>query len=79
MGNAYDGRFHFTVDEVEYALFDTDLTNTGDSTPSTFATINVELNAGEIVRIQNLGSTTIYGLSDGIIRSWFTGHLLYAL
>ena len=79
MGNNYDGRFNFLVDEVEYAAFDMDLTNTADSTPSTFAAINVKLNAGEIVRIENIGSTAIYGLDDGIIRSWFTGHLLYAL
>ena len=44
MGNGYDGRFNFLVDELAYALFDMDLTNTGDSTPSTFATINVGTN-----------------------------------
>ena len=43
------------------------------------ATINLELSAGQIVRIENGFSTTILGTFNGIMRSWFTGHLLYAL
>ena len=78
-GNNYDGRFHFLVDEAEYALIDMDLVNEGDSTPATTATITLELLAGQVVRIENLGSTTIYGLNGDVMHSWFTGHLLYAL
>ena len=78
-GNNYDGRFHFLVNEVEYALLDMDLVNEGDSTPTTTATIIMELFAGDVVRIENLGSTTIYGVNGGVMHSWFTGHLLYAL
>ena len=78
-GNNYDGRFHFMVNEVEYALVDMDLVSAGDSTPSTTATINLELLAGDVVRIENIGSTLIYGVNGDIMYSWFTGHLLYAL
>ena len=79
LGNQYDGRFYFLVDEERYAYFETDLVSVGDSTPATFATVTVELLAGQIVRIENAGSTTVYGLSGEILRSWFTGHLLYVL
>ena len=51
-----------------------------DLDPSGTATINIELTAGQIVRIENAGSTAIYGTnSPGYMYSWFTGHLLYAL
>ena len=66
------------VDEVQYA--EKDLYVGSDTHPSGSATINIVLAAGQIVRIQNYGSTLIYGTSEsGAMYSWFTGHLLYAL
>lgn len=79
-GNEYQGSFYFLVDEVRYA--NKDLYVGSDVHPSGSATINVELRAGQIVRIENYGSTVIFGTSDdeeGEMYSWFTGHLLYAL
>ena len=44
------------------------------------ATINIELRAGQIVRIEYKGSSKVGGTnSTGTMLSWFTGHLLYAL
>ena len=79
-GNEYQGSFYFLVDEVRYA--NKDLYVGSDVHPSGSATINVELRAGQLVRIENYGSTVIFGTSDdeeGEMYSWFTGHLLYAL
>ena len=41
-------------------------------------TINMELNAGQVVAVMNQLSSEVYGI-DGYIFSWFTGHLLMAL
>ena len=68
-GGQYYGSFYFLVDEVHYALKDAYI---GDdySAPSGSATINIELSAGQLVRIENLGSTTILGTdSSGYIQS----------
>ena len=78
-GNQYYGSFYLLVDEVRYAYKDAYFGN-DNGAPSGSATINIELTAGQVVRIENIGSTTIYGTdSSGFIYSWFTGHLLYAL
>ena len=51
-----------------------------DPSPAASATINLELTAGQIVRIESNVSTLIYGThADGFIYSWFTGFLVYAL
>ena len=78
-GNENQGSFYFLADEVRYA--NKDLYVGSDVHPSGSATINIELTAGQIVRIENYGSTVIFGTSDeqGEMYSWFTGHLLYAL
>ena len=48
--------------------------------PASSATVNLQLNAGQLVRIENVGSTLIYSThAEGFVQSWFTGHLLYAL
>ena len=52
----------FLVDEVRYA--ENDLYVESDIHPSGSATTNVELKAGQIVRIENFGSTLIYGTSE---------------
>ena len=52
----------------------------GDGFPASSSTINLELTAGQIVRVENIVSTEVAGTEfTGVIRSWFTGHLLYAL
>ena len=77
-GNDYYGSFYFLVDEVKYAYED-EYTGS-NSTPTGTATINIELTAGQIVRVENRGSSKIGGTdSTGIMLSWFTGHLLYPL
>lgn len=48
--------------------------------PSGSATINLELDEGQEVQIENWGSSIVFGTyKDGHMESWFTGHLLYAL
>ena len=77
-GNYYSGAFYILVDETRCA-FVNEFTNT-NSIPLGSATINIELTAGQAVRIKNDWSTAVYGTdSTGYIYSWFTGHLLYAL
>ena len=78
LGNDGHGAFFFLVDEEQFAFEDE--WNFSDESTSGSCTINMQLTAGQIVRIENWQSTGIYGTdSAGYIRSWFTGHLLYAL
>ena len=72
------GSFYFLVDEERFAYVEEH--SDFDGAPGGYATINIELTAGQLVRIQNLHSDTIWGtaVGDGYF-SWFTGHLLYAL
>ena len=54
--------------------------NTQDDGPNNAITINLQLTAGQIVKVQNSISTRIYGTrSEGDIESWFSGYMLYAL
>ena len=79
-GNNYDGGFWLLVDEVRFAYKDAQDTSSSNSLPSGSATINVELTAGQIVRVENRGSSLLYGTdAEGFMNSWFTGHLLYGL
>ena len=67
------------MDEVRYAEKD-GLYGGSNEAPSSSATINLQLSAGQLVRIENFGSTLVYGtFEEGFLQSWFTGHLLYAL
>ena len=78
-GNNNHGTFWFLVDEVKFALKE-EYTGNSNEGPSGSATISMELTAGQIVRIENSASTVLYGTDvSGAMRSWFTGHLLYAL
>ena len=44
------------------------------------ATINLELNAGQTIMVENWGSGNVYAFDPyGGFYSWFTGHLLYAI
>ena len=77
-GNEYNGSFYFLVDEVRYAEKD-GVSGGSNEAPASSATINLQLNAGQLVRIENVGSTLLYGThAEGFVQSWFTGHLLYA-
>ena len=78
-GTNYYGSFYLRVDDARYALVEV-FAGSSDSNPLGSATINIELTAGQVVHIENVGSTSVYGTnSAGFIYSWFTGHLLYAL
>ena len=76
LGNDNYGAFFFLVDDAVYALVD-DHIGTSDYSVLGSATINIELTAGQVVGIENIGSTTVYG-GIGTLSSWFTGYLLYA-
>ena len=78
-GNENSGTSFILVDEVRYAEIDLE-TIYSDGYPDGSATINIELTAGQIVRVENIISTVVYGTDpSGYLYSWFTGHLLYAL
>ena len=78
-GNEYNGSFYFLVDEVRYAEKD-GVSGGSNEAPASSATVNLQLNAGQLVRIENVGSTLIYSThAEGFVQSRFTGHLLYAL
>ena len=79
-GNDHFGNFYFLVDGAQYAykaLYTVD----SDPFPSASATITIELLAGQVVQIENVISTLVYGTNTdaGFIHSWFTGYLLYAI
>ena len=77
-GNLGEGSFYFLVDEVRYAFKETYVST--DCCPAGSATINLQLTAGQIVKVQNDISTLLYGTNtEEGSKSWFTGHLLYAL
>ena len=69
--------FWLLVDDQRYAVHYLYAT---EYAPSGSITINLELEAGQIVRVENDYATVIFGTgNDGAIHSWFTGHLLYSL
>ena len=77
LGNDGHGAYFFLVDEERFAFEDE--WNTGDESTSGSCTINMELTAGQTVRIENWQSTGIYGTdSDGYVKTWFTGYLIFA-
>ncbi len=77
-GNNNDGSFWFLVDNTRVVFIEE--YNDDYSSPQGTGSIILELRAGQSVRIENNGSTEVYGLSQaGHLRSWFTGFLLYTL
>ncbi len=68
------------VDQDRFAYAAERGLDTGSSTPTGTMTINLELTAGQVVRVENDLSTLIYGThSSGYLQSWFTGYMLFAL
>ena len=76
-GSDFSGTFVFTVDDDAYAAMLTFSDN--DSAPSASATINLELSAGQVVRVENVDSAIIFGTEFGLVYTWFSGHLLFPL
>ena len=78
MGDNSYGGFYFLVDNDRVARvqgYDTEDTFTESS-----STINLYLTAGQLVRIENHESTTVWGTdTEGFMHSWFSGYLLFAL
>ena len=76
-------RYWLIVDEIRKTFFDMDYheqSGSGTSTSTGSFTINMQLTAGQIVRVENDRSAYIYGTdSSGIMQSWFTGYMLYSL
>ncbi len=79
-GNNEHGSFYILVDGVRFVYKDSWFYNSNPS-PSGAASITVELEAGQVVSIENFGSDTVYGKThfDTYYNSWFSGHLLYTL
>ena len=76
-GTENQGSFYFLVDGVKVAF--EYIYSPITCCPNGDATINLELSAGQTVSIENHLSTRLYGTgADGLMFSWFTGHLLYA-
>ena len=77
-GNNNWANFLLHVDSDPYFVFV--LTTDSHGEPGGCATINLQLTAGQIITVENQHSTVLYGTdSSGIIHSYFTGHMLYAL
>ena len=54
--------------------------SSGSETPTSAATINIQLTGGQIVRVENDQSDVLYGTdSAGIMQTWFTGFMIFAL
>ena len=78
-GNENSSNLWLLVDEARFMFCGFVIDN--DPGPSNSITINIQLTAGQIVRVENSHSTQIYGTHslDGAIESWFTGFMLYEL
>ena len=78
-GNKTSSLFFLLVDEERFLHGGLKILNVDG--PSSANTINMQLTAGQAVRVENQGSTQIYGIrsQDGAIESWFTGFMLYEL
>ena len=73
--NSQRSFFWILVDDQRYAHYV--LYSSGSGTPPGSITITLELNAGQIVRVENEYSSIVYGIdATGAIRSWFTGHMI---
>ena len=78
-GDLAHGSFFLLVDGERYAEKE-GYYGEENGAPATSATITVQLSAGQLVSVQNVGSLLVYGTyARTYIQSWFTGHLLYAL
>lgn len=77
VGKASNNRGHFwlLVDEVRFCLiFEYGWNSEDNTSPTGTMTVNIRLDAGQIVRVENDFSTQIFGTqSSGLLRSWFTG------
>ena len=77
-GNNNSADFELHVDNDAYFRFVLNTDSHGE--PGGCATINLQLTAGQIIRVDNEISTLLYGTDElGIIHSYFTGYMLYAL
>ena len=56
-----------------------EMVSRGSLTPTASFTINIQLTAGQVVKVENDNSASVTGTNSGYINSWFTGHMLYAL
>ena len=52
----------------------------GSQIPTSAVTMNVQLATGQRVRVENMRSDNVYGTDpSGVMMSWFTGYMLFAL
>ena len=64
-------RFALVVDEIEKAYYYMDVHEDGSGTeyPSGSFTINIQLTAGQIIRVANRNSEQIFGTDEGLMMS----------
>ncbi len=64
-----------------YSAFHKSIGDEGwDTNPTGTMVVNLQLNAGQVIKVQNALSTRVFGTTSiGTMRSWFTGHMLYLL
>ena len=74
-------RFALVIDEIEKAYYDMDVHEDGSGTeyPSGSFTTNIQLTAGQVVRVSNRNSAQIFGTDEGLMMSWFTGYMMFFL
>ena len=81
--DASQAKWWLLVDNTRITYFDMDYHEQGGSgtqTPTSAVTMNVQLTAGQVVRVENYKSSNVYGTdSSGVMMSWFTGFLIFAL
>ncbi len=69
--------FFFLVDQTRYAQTETK-SSVGSNGEG--GTITIELQAGQVVQIENQFGSMVEGTdNDGVYLSWFTGHLIQRL
>ncbi len=77
-GNNYEGDFCILVDG-DCVVYREEDGSADNYSPQGSASINLYLAAGQVVQVENRGSTSVYGYGSYGIESWFTGFLLYAV
>ncbi len=77
-GGEGHGTFWIVVDNTRVAYKDGSDTDTNHDAGS--MTIVLELTAGQAVQIENNVSSEVLGTdAEGVIRSWFSGYLMFPL
>ena len=78
--NLHQADFFLLVDGTRFAYHDLNASIYGSYYPTGSFTITIQLNAGQLVQVENDNSDYVFGTVDpGYIQSFFAGHLLFGL